>query len=380
MARTALLTLGRMPKGLDMARALHGAGWRVVVADPFRRHLCRASRAVARSVRVTAPAEDAGRFIDDLLAIIKEEDARLVVPVSEEAMHAAALSGRLPAGVRFFGPTLEAIRALHDKAAFIARAGELGLAVPETCRLGTPEADTLAARGDTVVKPVYSSAGTGVQLVAKGAGLPAAGGGPARLVQARLTGRHRSSLSVAFEGRVLGHVFYEGTVFSHTVAVAFRRIEAPDLADWSDRFIAATGHTGFIGFDFIDDSGGVAHAIECNPRANSGVHFLDPAGLARALAEPETAPAIGYRPVQLMQQFFPCLTETQGALFNRDRRRNNWHYLTRSRDVTWDLADPWPLILMVPNSAGILQRSILEGESFGEAATADIAYRGEADR
>ncbi len=380
MVRTALLTLGRMPKGLDMARALHQAGWRVVVADPFRRHLCRSSRAVDRSVQVTAPRDDAGRFIADLEAIIAAEAVSLVVPVSEEAMYAAALAERLPAGVRFFGPDLPAIRALHDKAAFIATAARFGLAVPETHRLGTADAAMLAARTDIVIKPVFSSAGAGLVLPGPGEPLPTVHPGePARLVQARLPGRHRSSVSVAHAGRVLGHVFYEATVLSHTVAVAFRRIEAPDLDAWASRFIAATGHTGFIAFDFIDDANGIAHAIECNPRANSGVHFFDRAGLGRALAEPGTAPAIGYRPERLMQQFFPCLTETQASVFRPARFRSNWRYLTTSRDVTWDRTDPWPLIMLVPNSATILRRAIFRGESFGAAATADIAYAGEGD-
>ena len=41
MTRTALLTLGRLPKGLDLARALAAEGWRVVVAEPFGWHLAR---------------------------------------------------------------------------------------------------------------------------------------------------------------------------------------------------------------------------------------------------------------------------------------------------------------------------------------------------
>ncbi|MEM7765887.1 MAG: hypothetical protein AAF253_00185 [Pseudomonadota bacterium] len=375
MAQTALLTLGRLPKGLDIARALQTAGWRVVVADPFKRHLCSSSNAVDRCHQVTAPVADADQYTADLLAIIEAESISLVVPISEEAMFAAALKDRMPEGVRFFGPDLDTIRALHDKAAFIETAAALGLAVPETHRLGTPAAEQLAARSDVIVKRVFSSAGIGVETVAQGAPLPPTSSAPA-LVQARLTGRHRSSVSLAFEGRPLGHVFYEGTVFSETVAVAFRRIDAPDLEDWCEPFIRETRHTGFIAFDFIDDETGRAHAIECNPRANSGVHFFDPTALGEALADPETAPMITHRPARLMQQFLPCLTEAQANVFNAQKRRNHWHYLTRSKDVTWSAADPWPLVMMTPNSWAILKRSIFQGETFGEAAVADIAYLG----
>ena len=56
MTGNLLLTLGRLPKALDVARGFADLGWRVVVAEPFKRHLAGASRAVAQSHRVTAPA------------------------------------------------------------------------------------------------------------------------------------------------------------------------------------------------------------------------------------------------------------------------------------------------------------------------------------
>ncbi|MEN9755617.1 MAG: hypothetical protein RLZ07_1999, partial [Pseudomonadota bacterium] len=41
MTQSVLLTLGRLPKGLDIARSFHRAGWRVIIADPARDHLAR---------------------------------------------------------------------------------------------------------------------------------------------------------------------------------------------------------------------------------------------------------------------------------------------------------------------------------------------------
>ena len=70
MGETVLVTLGRLPKGLEIARALAGACCRVIVADPFAWHLTRLSRAVERSVRVAAPALDARAFRRDLLEVI----------------------------------------------------------------------------------------------------------------------------------------------------------------------------------------------------------------------------------------------------------------------------------------------------------------------
>ena len=375
MAKTALLTLGRLPKALEMARALHGAGWRVVIADPFRWHLSTPSRAVDRCIQVPSPVDDETGYLDALMDIVGRESVNLVVPVSEEAMFASGLKARLPGETVYFGPGRTLIRSLHDKLAFVERAKRLELAVPETHLLGTDGAARLAQSNDTVLKHQFSCAGLGISFHDKAAPLPAPGDAPV-LVQAKLPGAARSSVSIAHDGRVLGSVFYEGTVLSHTVSVAFRRIDAPDLAEWIAPFVAACEYTGLIAFDFIDDADGVAHAIECNPRANSGVHFFEPEDLAAALTRPQSVTQMRHRKERLMQQVLPCLTETQASVFNAERRRNNLKYLFGSRDVTWSGKDPWPLILMTPTSYEILKRSIFKGESFGEAAVADIAWDG----
>jgi hypothetical protein len=62
-------------------------------------------------------------------------------------------------------------------------------------------------------------------------------------------------------------------------------------------FGKTTGYTGQVGFDFIEDTAGKFHVLECNPRATSGVHFFE--GQAEALiaslgsesAEPVLTPA-----------------------------------------------------------------------------------------
>ena len=87
--KTVLLTLGRLPVALDLARGFEAAGWRVIVAEPFAMHLCRMSRSVAKSRRVTAPLASPQQYRSDLLRIIREDAIDLVVPVSEER-HGAA--------------------------------------------------------------------------------------------------------------------------------------------------------------------------------------------------------------------------------------------------------------------------------------------------
>jgi hypothetical protein len=371
---TVLLTIGRMPKAVDLARAFHGAGWRVVVADPHPWHPARLSHAVARSHRVPAPSDGPHAYLAAMARIAADEKARLVVPVSEETLHVVALDAPV------FAMPAEEVRAAYDKLAFAQAARALELAAPETALLGSTEAAAIAAAGEVVVKPRFGSAGRGLRLVAAGALLPAPGAEP-MLVQRRIAGDILSTCGIARQGRVVANVVYRGEVFSGSVAVAFARVPRHDaIARWVETFVAATGWTGFVSFDFIVDASGVAWAIECNPRVTSGVHFMAPADLARAVLD-ETFPGpVAARDVGLLQQVWTTLTETWAAVRNPPERARRMRVLFSARDVTWHWRDPLPLLLMPFASWRIMWLAASRRISFGEAATLDISWRPAATR
>lgn len=370
--RSVLLTIGRLPKALDFARSFHAAGWRVVVAEPFGRHLTGASNSVARSVTTPPPSASKAGYLEAMLTIIREERIELVLPLSEETMHVAHLHGRLPAGVRLFAPPPEILLPLHDKARFPVLASAHGLPVPATALLGTPEAARIATDGPFVLKPVLSCSGRGVSLHEAGAALPAPGGS-AMVVQRRLPGAHVSSFTLAHQGRVQVTVLYRGTVMAGTVAVAFERIARPDIAALIEGFVARLGHSGFISFDFIDDAEGRPQAIECNPRVTSGVHFVETADLAPAILAPFAQP-LCLRRHSKMQQLYPTLTETQGSILTPRRYLHNVRQLFTSRDVTWDRTDPMPLISMPVTAFGIIRMAMAQRRTFGQVSTDDISW------
>ncbi|MDG1988342.1 MAG: hypothetical protein P8J18_10205 [Halieaceae bacterium] len=95
MTTSVLLTLGRLPKALEIARALDSAGCRVIVAESLRWHVCKPSNSVASSYKVTAPNVDLETYLREPLDIINQEDIDLVVPISEEAVYVSLLHGRL---------------------------------------------------------------------------------------------------------------------------------------------------------------------------------------------------------------------------------------------------------------------------------------------
>lgn len=369
---TVLLTLGRLPKCLDVARAFAQAGWRVLVAEPYRRHLTGASRAVAGSFVTPAPVDDHAGYLATLREIAARERVDLIVPVSEETMHVAHLAGTLPAGCALFTMTPELVLRLHSKLAFPGFARSLGLSAPETALLGTEPAAHLLAAGQTVMKPVHSCSGQGVEFLPKGAPMPA--GARQAVIQTFVPGRVISSCTIARAGIVRATVIYEGAIMSGTVAVGFRRLTEEAAAEaWISRFVAATGYTGFVSFDFVVDSAGTPWAIECNPRATSGLHFLTPESIMDGVVGDGTVGA-EFRPRRELQQFYAALTETQGSIFRPRRFVANLRQLTRTADVTWQRDDPWPFLSMTATSWPILRESMLMGRSFGEVATRDIGW------
>jgi len=374
MNRTVLLTLGRLPKALDIARSFAALGYRVVIAEPFRRHLAGVSRAVSRSIVVTAPATDRLRYLADLRRIIDEEGVSLVVPVSEETMHVAFLRDALPPSTSLFAMAPQVLLELHDKQRFIARCAALGLGAPETYALGTEAAAALAARSPFVVKPVLSCSGRGVSLHPAGAPLPTPPNGGKAIVQRCIEGDVFSSFSIADRGRARVTVVYRGAVMSGTVAVCFERvIDQPAIEQWVEAFVARTGFSGFVSFDFVVERSGRVFAIECNPRATSGIHFVHPDDLASTILDPAGEAPVRFREQRTLQQLFPCLTETQKSMFG-PRFRSNLHHLLTARDVTWQARDPLPLLTMPATSWPIIEMSIRRGCTFGEVATLDVGW------
>ncbi|WP_298194935.1 ATP-grasp domain-containing protein [Novosphingobium sp.] len=371
---TVLLTLGRLPKALDLARGFAKAGCRVLVAEPYGWTLAGASRHVAREFKVPAPIKGKAAYLAALREIVVHEGVDLVVPVSEETMHVAHLAGMLPEGVGLFTMPPNEVLALHDKASFVRKAAELGLAVPESAPLGSAEGEALARSGPVVVKPVHSCSGNGVSILLGGEPLPVADAAAPAVVQRFVEGAEHSTCTVAQCGRVVATMVYRGAVMSGSVAVAFERVEVPTIAAWVERFVAETGWSGFISFDFIVDAAGVPHAIECNPRATSGVHFWEPNDIARAVLEPGWVGPVRVRPYRTLQQFYACLTETQAAMLRRRGFIPALRSLVTTRDVSWDWRDPWPFVSMIGTSWPIIWQAITKGARFGEVATQDVGW------
>ena len=371
---TVLLTLGRLPKALDLARGFSRAGCRVLVADPFGWTLTGASRHVAREFKVPPPVAGKAAYCAAIARIVADERVDLVVPVSSETMHVAFVRDQMDPAVRLFTMPPERVIALHDKAGFVRAAEALGLGVPETHMLGSPEALALARGIDVIVKPVYSCSGRGVRIVRRGSALPVADPASPAIVQRLILGQEYSSCTIARDGRVVATTIYRGTVMAGSVAISFERMESPAISSWIETFVNAIGWTGFIAFDFFVDAADRVWGIECNPRATSGLHFWEAEDIACAVLDPAGTTPVRVKPQRHLQQFYSCLTEAQLAMFRRKGFRDQLSRLVSTRDVSWDWSDPWPFLSMMFTSWPIMRMAMTERVPFGEVATRDVDW------
>ena len=372
--RTVLLTLGRLPVALDIARSFADSGWRVVVAETRSLHLCRVSRAVDQSFLLPRPQTEPAGFREALSAIIRRAKVDLVVPVSEETPYVSGLSDAQLNGASLFCRSTPDVLRLHDKLEFSRTAAGLGLTVPMSWP-GDQAGEAAASGRELVVKPRFSCSGRGVRYHEAGELPPA---GTSDVIQTRVRGELLSSCGICRDGQLLVNAIYRARVVSGSVAVAFERIEdAGKIEDWVHRFAGETKHTGFIAFDFIIDEHGNPQAIECNPRATSGIHFFAQGVLASTVADSRavvnTSTRI-FRSRNRLTEAYSCYTAFLGALPRPAEARRIFAELRAARDVTWRSDDPWPFLSMTVNSWPIIQAAMLTRRPFAEVAMADIEW------
>ena len=373
---TALLTLGRLPVALELARALHGAGWRVIVAEPFAWHLCRLSNTVAKSFKVTAPVIDSAAYLSQLADIVCTENVSLVLPVSEEVLFVSALREQVGSSVTVACMDQNVMLSLHDKYLFNQMARAMNLPVPATALASARDALQPLLANSYVLKPRLSCAGAGVSINAAGAAFRPPEDSDAFIVQSALTGPECCTFSIAHEGKILVSVCYRSLLDAGSVSVCFEQMPLPDeVALFIDSVVAGTAYSGMISFDFMRDANGIWQAIECNPRATSGLHFLSPQAVIDSLpgAWKPVAVNAGER-ADRRQEFWSCLLELEAALFKGRLNRQGWSRLFNTRDINWRWRDMKPFLLMSFIMAPQLIKAMRKGRPVSQLLMEDVGW------
>lgn len=381
-----LLTGGRAPATLELARLFHAAGHEVFVAESMREHLCRHSRAVAQSFEVPSPRQDRPGFIAGLADILARERIDMLIPTCEEVFHVAWGHETLAARAEVFAPSLEQLRMLHSKWDFIQLLEELDFLTPETWRLQAPE-DVLDVLGPLVpgerlvFKPVFSRFASKVRFYTAGEGtddLPRPTPQEPWVAQRFIAGTAYCTYSVAREGKLSAHTIYPSNFTAGQGAtIHFKAIEHPRIEAWVSRLVAALGYTGQIAFDFIETPEGELYPLECNPRATSGAHLFRPKDRLDAAFFGEAPETL--RPEPDRAAMLSLAMGLYGLPAVRSLKRlGEWGAaVATSREILFDWRDPLPVLGQVAAMADLWRTSRRHGVSLLEASTWDIEWNGE---
>ena len=381
---TILLTGGRAPVTLDLARAFHRAGHVVYVAESLRGHLTEPSAAIKAHFEVPAPRQEPEAFLAALRSIIEAYQIELLIPTCEEVFHIAKGLNTLPC--RVFTEPLARLDGYHNKWKFVVKAGECDLRVPESM-LVTRQDDLLYAyahwRG-LVLKPVYS------RFAARTLILPPLKDAMATLTFDSLTnqepwiaqeyieGEQFCSYSVCQNGRILAHAVYP-TAFTagQGATIAFQSVQHDAIYEWVRTFVEYYKVTGQMAFDFVQTADGNVVALECNPRATSGAHLLTSnPRFVESFFNSELECITPYEGTSRMLGTAMLTYGLPASLFNG--RFGAWlKTFSHSDDVLLDFRDPLPFLLQWRSILSYVLLGRKQGISALEASTFDIEWNGE---
>ncbi|CUS10583.1 unnamed protein product [Tuber aestivum] len=280
-----LLSNGRFPVSIDLARQLKLAGHNVYVVDPMHYHVCKFSNSVVKSYWVPAPHVDAEGYTEGVRRAVEDANIDLIIPMHEELFHLAEQTSDVSdengqiVRKRLFAPSFQTLVRLHNKWEFSLFLRRTGCDAPRAwlCR-SMDDVRALPHREmELALKPVYGRAAKDVHHLKPDTPLPdRVDVGPENeyIAQEWITGNRYCSYSVLRDGRVFAFSVYPVVdTIDESSCVYFQSTEHAGIRAYVERIAdALPGVNGQIAFDFIETDDRLV-AIECNPRATSGIHL-----------------------------------------------------------------------------------------------------------
>jgi hypothetical protein len=354
--RTVLISGGKMTKALQLARSFHAAGHRVILVEQAKYRFTghRFSRAVAAFH--TVPKPQSPDYAPALLDIVLREGVDVYVPVCSPAasLYDALAEPLLAPHCEVLHAGAELIAVLDDKSAFMDLAASLGLPVPDSHRIASPEqvADFDFGPGDEYVlksiayDPVHRldltplPRPTPQETAAFARSKPISAGNP-WIMQAFVRGQEYCTHGTVRDGELKVFCCCESSAFQ----INYENADVPEIRHWVEAFVKPLNLTGQVSFDFLVDAAGRVFPIECNPRTHSAITmFYDDPDLAAAYLDPDgpvlSRPRPGSRPTYwIYHELWRLVTQPRAA-------RSRLGTIARGRDAIFDWSDPLPFLLV----------------------------------
>lgn len=354
--KTVLISGGKMTKALQLARSFHAAGHRVILVESGKYRLTghRFSRAVERFY--TVPKPESPDYAEALAAIVRAEGVDVYVPVCSPAAsyYDALAKPLLSQYCEVLHEDAEMVCTLDDKYEFSAMAAKLGLAVPDSHRISTPEQvvdfDFADAEDAYILKSIPYDPRHRLDLTTLPRPIPRDTAAFARskpisddspwIMQALVRGQEYCTHSTVREGRIQVYCCCESSAFQ----VNYEMVDKPEIEAWVRGFVEPLKLTGQVSFDFIQAEDGQVYAIECNPRTHSAITmFYDHPDLARAYLDddvPMIKPLPDSRPTYWIYHELWRLVSQPTKIVPR------LGTIRRGKDAIFDWNDPLPFLMV----------------------------------
>lgn len=385
MSTRILLTGGRAPVTLELARLLAAADCTVYVAESLAHHLCHYSHSVTQSFLVPSPRYQPKRYINALIEIIKQCKIDWLIPTCEEIFYVARGLSQLNPLCQIFVESLPKLHRLHNKWTFIDRLNQWGILAPKTSLLQS-QTDLLeflvtSPFETLILKPVYSRFASNIHILSQPfPQIPSLeiSANYAWIAQEFIVGKQFCTYSIAHQGQLMATAIYPNQLNSdRDPCIYFESINHPQLISWLSHFVELEQFTGQIAFDFIETPTGDLYPLECNPRATSGIHLFQ--------VSDRLEQAFFNSTDHLIQPQNGSKAMIAAAMLGMGLRQSiashqfpKWlQKFFTTKDVIFHLSDPLPFVYLGLVLFQFWQISKQHRVSLQQASTYDIEWNGE---
>lgn len=378
-----LVTFARSFLALEISRHWHAGGHQVFVVDSLNHHVSKYSNTVTKNFILPSPRFNSEDYITGLIKIIEQEKIDILIPVYEEISYISKAIERFPSTCKIFAPPFALYHELQNKWLFQKKLASLGF---DTLKFHLIRAAMDLKHHDFTVpfalKPCYSRASQKVRKVipeeAQSLNIHIDSFNP-WIAQEWANGKKFCTYSICHQGKIYAHGTYPvNYAIDGNSCLTFQAIEHANILEWTKQFVDKVNFTGQIAFDFIENPDQKLFAIECNPRATSGLLlFNDKDQLGEAFLGTNShlmMPTIGTRRQIAM-----------GMLLYgwRKKAKQNNHLKTflkdffSTKDVVFKTKDLKPFLLKPLVFAGIWMKSRKLGLKIPNYFTYDHDWDGE---
>jgi predicted ATP-grasp superfamily ATP-dependent carboligase len=383
-AKRILLTAGRSNITLDLARKLHHAGHQVYVTDTTKLHICYFSKAVCKTFLVPIPRFEPGEYVEKLIEIVTQEKIDLLIPIYEEIMYISKAIHLFPDTCKVFCSSFDVLNHLHNKWLFYKTLCSLQIETPRTYLIQSQEdLEKIDLSVPYALKASYSRASLSLIKLAPGRELPSVNVDKSNpwIAQEWIDGNRYCSYSICQDGQVLAHALYPVRfALDGNSCITFKSMNHPGIFEWITNLVKQLQFTGQIAFDFIENKDQQLYAIECNPRATSGIHLFSLFDrMEKAFFEhiPSTIFPEDNRNVQIATGM--CLYGWKRSSYPNNTLLKFLKELFSTPDVVFDRGDLKPFLSQPLVFSGIWKNSLKYGISIPAAFTFDHEWNGEHD-